>query len=97
MKAIIRDAAFADLERISAWIARDQPVAAARVIALILENIERLARFPLMGHAGRVEGTLEWVVPPFPTSSSTPPISIKTNLWSSAFFMVLRIDSTSKG
>ena len=66
MKAIIRDSAFADLERISAWIARDQPVAAARVIALILENIERLARFPLMGHAGRVEGTLEWVVPSLP-------------------------------
>ena len=66
MKAIIRDSAFADLERISAWIARDQPVAASRVIALILENIERLARFPLMGHAGRVEDTLEWVVPSLP-------------------------------
>ena len=66
MKAIIRDSAFADLERIAAWIAHDQPVAAARVIDLILENIERLARFPLMGHAGRVEGTLEWVVPSLP-------------------------------
>jgi len=66
MKAIIRDAAFADLERISAWIANDRPVAAARVVEQILENIERLARFPMMGHAGRVEGTFEWVVPGLP-------------------------------
>ena len=66
MKAIIRESAFGDLERISAWISHDSPAAATRVIGLILENIERLARFPLMGHAGRVEGTLEWVVPSLP-------------------------------
>jgi toxin ParE1/3/4 len=66
MKAIIRDSAFADLERISAWISHDNPAAATRVIDQIFENVERLARFPLMGHSGRVEGTLEWVVPSLP-------------------------------
>jgi plasmid stabilization system protein ParE len=66
MKAIIRDAAFADLERISVWIANDRPAAAVRAIERILESIERLAHFPLMGHAGRVEGTMEWVVPGLP-------------------------------
>lgn len=66
MKPIIRDSAFADLERISAWIAHDRPMAAARVVEFILQNIERLARFPLMGHPGKVGGTLEWVVPALP-------------------------------
>ena len=66
MKAIVRDSAYADLERIFAWIAHDRPAAASRVVDLILENTERLVRFPLMGHAGRVAGTLEWVVPGLP-------------------------------
>jgi toxin ParE1/3/4 len=66
MKAIVRESAYADLERIRTWIENDRPVAARRVIDLILENIERLARFPLMGRAGRVAGTLEWVVPSLP-------------------------------
>jgi addiction module RelE/StbE family toxin len=66
MKALIRDSAFADLERISTWIARDKPIAAARVIDHILADVERLSRFPLMGHAGRAAGTMEWVVPGLP-------------------------------
>jgi len=66
MKAIVRDTAYEDLERISAWIAQDRPIAAARVIDRILESIQRLSRFPLMGHAGRVAGTHEWVVPGLP-------------------------------
>lgn len=60
------DSAYADLERIFAWIAHERPAAASRVIDLIRENVERLVRFPLMGHAGRVAGTLEWVVPGLP-------------------------------
>ena len=28
----------------------------------ILDDIARLARFPLIGHAGRIAGTHEWVV-----------------------------------
>jgi plasmid stabilization system protein ParE len=66
MTPILRDSAFTDLEGIAAWIARDRPIAAAHVVEFIFQNIERLARFPLMGHAGRVDGTLEWVVPNLP-------------------------------
>ncbi len=66
MKAIVRDTAYEDLERIFGWIAHERPTAASRVIDLILENVERLARFPLMGHASRVADTLEWVVPGLP-------------------------------
>jgi addiction module RelE/StbE family toxin len=66
MKAIVRESAYADLERIFTWIAHDRPATAARVVDLILENIERLTRFPLMGHSGRVAGTFEWVVPSLP-------------------------------
>ena len=81
MKALVRDAAYGNLEDIFAWIARDDPTSAARVIDLIIENIERLALFPRMGHAGRVAGTLEWVVPSLPTSWSTRSTSGKTSSW----------------
>lgn len=62
MKAIFRAGAYQDLEQISAWIARDEPRAAARVVERILDDIVRLSRFPLIGRAGRVAGTHEWVV-----------------------------------
>lgn len=62
MKAILRDTAYRDLEQISAWIARDQPLAADRIIGRILDDIVRLSHFPLMGRAGHVAGTHEWVV-----------------------------------
>ena len=38
------------------------PVAATQVIARIRLAAEQLTEFPRMGHAGRVKGTLEWVV-----------------------------------
>ena len=63
MKAIIREAAYADLERIFSWIANDRPHAARGVINLIMDGVERLSGFPRMGHRGSVAGTLEWVVP----------------------------------
>ena len=66
MKVIVRDATYADIEQIFAWIGHERPAAASRVIDLILESTERLVRFPSMGHAGRVAGTLEWVVPGLP-------------------------------
>jgi len=66
MKVILRDAALADLEGISAWIARDNPVAARAVISRILEAIERLGEFPGLGHGGKVTGTREWVVRALP-------------------------------
>lgn len=63
MKVIIREAAYADLERIHAWIAKDSPRNAQSVTSRMLDAIdEHLAAFPHTGHVGRAKGTLEWVV-----------------------------------
>ena len=59
MRVIIREAAYDDLDRIYAWIAKDRPRAADAVIERILESGERLGRFPYMGHQGRAPGTYE--------------------------------------
>lgn len=62
MKVIFREAAYADLDRIHSWIARDNPRAAAAVIERILDATELLGRHPHIGHAGRARSTHEWVV-----------------------------------
>ena len=66
MRVIIREAAYVDLDRIYAWIAKDRPRAADSVIDRILESAGRLGRFPYIGHAGTVSGTYEWVVAGLP-------------------------------
>jgi addiction module RelE/StbE family toxin len=66
MKVIIREAAYDDLDRIYAWIAKDRPRAASSVIDRILESAEQLGRFSFLGHVGRGAGTYEWVVPGLP-------------------------------
>ena len=66
MKVIIREAAYDDLDRIYAWIAKDRPRSADTVINRIVESAERLGRFPYMGHKGRVIETYEWVIPGLP-------------------------------
>jgi addiction module RelE/StbE family toxin len=66
MKVIVREAAYHDLDRIHAWIARDRPRSADTVIDRILESAERLARLPYIGHTGRAAGTYEWVIPGLP-------------------------------
>jgi len=66
MKVIFREAAYADLDRIFIWIARDRPRSAHAVVDRILDSAERLGRFPHMGHLGRGSGTLEWLVPGLP-------------------------------
>jgi addiction module RelE/StbE family toxin len=62
MNVIIREAAYADLDRIYVSIAKDRPASAPRVLTRILNSIERLSMFPRMGRAGVVAGTREWVV-----------------------------------
>jgi addiction module RelE/StbE family toxin len=62
MKVIIREAAYADLERIHDWISKDNPTAADSVIGRILDAMERLGFFPRLGREGRTTGTREWVV-----------------------------------
>ena len=60
MKVIIREAAYADLERIYAWIAKDSPRNAQSVVNRILDAIDQhLAVFPHTGHSGKAQGTLE--------------------------------------
>jgi addiction module RelE/StbE family toxin len=63
MKLIIRESAYADLERIYAWIARDSPVNAQSVVRRIDSAIEdKLTFFPFMGRRGKTPGTREWLV-----------------------------------
>ena len=66
MRVIIREAAYDDLDRIYAWIAKDRPRSADSVIDRILESVGQLGHFPYMGHVGKVPGTYEWVVTGLP-------------------------------
>lgn len=66
MRLVFDDLALADLEGIYGWIAKDNQAAAKAVVERIFASIEHLASFPQMGHAGRDEGSYEWVVPRLP-------------------------------
>ncbi len=66
MKLVFDDQAIADLEGIYLWIAQDSPVAAKTVVERPFSSIELLVSFPRIGHAGRISGTFEWVVPRLP-------------------------------
>jgi toxin ParE1/3/4 len=66
MKVVFREAAYADLDRIFTWIAKDRPRSAHSAVDRILGSADRLGRFPHMGHAGRAPGTFEWVVSGLP-------------------------------
>lgn len=49
------------LAHLRSYIARDNPKAANRVAAVLLETVERLAEVPNLGRPGRVAGTRELV------------------------------------
>jgi addiction module RelE/StbE family toxin len=66
MKLVFDDQALADLENIFNWIAQDSTSNAKAVVDRLFSSVELLISFPLMGHAGRVPGTFEWVVPRLP-------------------------------
>ena len=51
-----------DLEAIGDYVAKDNPGAAARLVARILDHVEALSEHPEMGRIGRVPGTREFVV-----------------------------------
>jgi toxin ParE1/3/4 len=67
MKVIVREAAEDDIDRIFAWIAKDNPRAAADMVSRIRDRINRLELGPLahMGRPGFVEGTRELVEYPY--------------------------------
>lgn len=52
-----------ELEAISDYIAQDNPAAANSTVRRIREVIQRTARMPKAGRAGRVAGSREVVVP----------------------------------
>jgi addiction module RelE/StbE family toxin len=55
--------AIGHLDGLRSYIARENPDAAARIAATLLNAVERLASFPNAGRPGRVAGTRELVVP----------------------------------
>ena len=62
MEIVWREPALDGLERARAYIAPDNPGAAARVRERILAAVRNLADMPKMGRPGRVEDTRELVV-----------------------------------
>jgi toxin ParE1/3/4 len=58
--------ALRNLEQEAAYIARDNPQAAAALVADADESTRLLTRHPDMGRPGRVPGTRELVLPHFP-------------------------------
>lgn len=58
--------AFADLDSIFDSIAADRPVAARRVVRLLLRQAEDLRVHPYRGRSGRLRQTRELVVPRVP-------------------------------
>ena len=54
------------LDSIGEHIAKDNPDAAANVIARIVAAVDALADYPAMGRAGRIAGTRGNVIPSLP-------------------------------
>jgi toxin ParE1/3/4 len=67
VKVAIRQSAFADLERIFNWIAKDSPANARSVAKRIQDAIsDNLVPYPYIGRSGRRLGTREWIVAGLP-------------------------------
>jgi addiction module RelE/StbE family toxin len=66
MEIIWRSAALNNLEAIREFIAHDNTEAAIRMRASIRTAVSRLANYPDLGRAGRVEGTRELAIPHTP-------------------------------
>lgn len=63
MDIVFTRTALRDLERIHAFIAKDDPGRAYEVLATIRIAINRLAAFPALGRPGKKAGTRELIVP----------------------------------
>jgi len=59
MHLVWTEPALRDLASVRAYVALDNPSAAARQINLVLQAAETLVRFPNIGHPGRRPGTRE--------------------------------------
>jgi toxin ParE1/3/4 len=58
--------ALTHIDGIHFYIAGRSPAAAARIVARIFAETDRLAEFPDLGHVGLVSGTYEWTIPGLP-------------------------------
>ena len=54
------------LDQIGAYIAKDSPASAARVVARIISAVDFLSEQPAMGRVGRIAQTRELVLPDIP-------------------------------
>jgi toxin ParE1/3/4 len=66
VKVIYRHRVHSDLDAIFRYIARDNPLAAKKVISRITLSVSRLNRFPFLGRHGLKPGTRELSVPGVP-------------------------------
>jgi toxin ParE1/3/4 len=80
--------ALLDLEEVEAYIARDNPAAAAEVALNIARAVSLLQEQPGLGRAGRVPGTRELVIPDSPF---IVPYRVKDNI-----VQVLRVYHASR-
>ncbi len=48
------------LDQIGAYIAKDNPDAAAQIVTRIVSAVDNLASYPSMGRPGRIKGTREY-------------------------------------
>lgn len=62
MRVVWTRPAARDLEAIGDFVAKDNPAAAATLVARLMDAARRLADHPESGRAGRVAGTRELVV-----------------------------------
>ncbi|WP_397449580.1 type II toxin-antitoxin system RelE/ParE family toxin [Pseudomonas sp. NA-150] len=58
--------ALKNLDDEAAYIALDNPIAAAGFVSSIVASVEHLAQFPAIGREGRLPGTREWPLPDLP-------------------------------
>lgn len=63
MRVVWLRTALRNLDETAAYIARDNPGAASRVVERLRQAADRLARYPDSGRPGRVAGTRELIVP----------------------------------
>lgn len=54
------------LDEVGAHIEKDDPAAAARVVARLVSAVEKLAEYPAMGRVGRIKNTRELVLADVP-------------------------------
>ncbi|AWY43259.1 type II toxin-antitoxin system RelE/ParE family toxin [Pseudomonas putida] len=54
--------ALKNLDDEAAYIAKENPKAAADFVQAVFASVDHLAHFPATGHEGRLPGTREWVM-----------------------------------